>query len=117
MALAWAAAGWAAGLALGPTAGLPVLSWLILTGAAGALAFVFRKTQVYPWIFGLLAVGFLGALRTQAALPRPTASSLQSYNDIPVPLTIRGVLLGLPVVRGRTVRVLLRAEEVARGEG
>src|SRR4030067_1162373 len=101
MALAWAAAGWAAGLALGPTAGLPVLSWLILTVAAGAFAFVFRRTYVYPWVFGLLAVGFMGALRTQAALPHPTASSLQSFNDIPIPLTIRGVGIGLPVVCGR----------------
>ena len=116
MALAWAAAGWAAGLALGPTAGLPVLSWLILTVAAGAFAFVFRRTYVYPWVFGLLAVGFMGALRTQAALPHPTASSLKSFNDIPIPLTIRGVVIGLPVVRGRTVRAMLRAEEVARGQ-
>ena len=116
MALAWAAAGWAAGLALGPTAGLPVLSWLILAGAAGTFAFVFRRTPIYPWVFGLLAIGFLGALRAQAALPRPTATSIQSFNDIPVPLTIRGVVIGLPVVRGRTVRALLRAEQVARGQ-
>ena len=109
MALAWAAAGWAAGLALGPIAGLPVLSWLTLAGAACAFAIVFRRTLFYLLIFGLLAVGFMGAARAQAALPRPTASALQSFNDIPVPLTIRGVVIWLPVVRGRTVRALLHA--------
>lgn len=114
MALAWAAAGWAAGLALGPTAGLPVLSWLTLAGAAGALAILFRRTLFYPWVFGLLAIGLMGAARAQAALPVPTASSLQSFNDIPVPLTIRGVVVGLPTIRGRTIRARLHAEEVAR---
>ena len=116
MVLPWAAAGWAVGLALGPLASLPVLSWWILAAGAAIFGYAFRRRTVYGLLFVCLAVACVGGARAQAALPRPEASSVADFNDLPVLLTVRGVVVEPPVVRGRTLRVRLEVDGVARDE-
>lgn len=116
MVLAWAAAGWALGLAVSSLASLPLLSWLGLTAAAATWAYVFRQRIVYRMVFACLAVAFVGGARARAAIPHPEASSVADFNDVPVLLTFRGVAVEPPVLRGRTLRVRLEVEGVAREE-
>ena len=114
MTLAWAAVGWALGLALAPIVNLPVWNWLVQASAAAACALVFRKHPGYPRWFVAIALIYLGAARAQVALPRPDDSTVAAYNDLPVRLEVRGVVVEPPALQGRTIRVRMEAEAVSR---
>ena len=114
MALAWAAIAWAAGVALGPLARLPVHAWLIQCGAAAGFAFAFRRNPGYVRLFIALALLSLGAGRAQAAKPAAEPTSLTAFNDIPVLLEVRALVVEPPVLQGRTTRARVRAEAVRR---
>jgi competence protein ComEC len=87
---------------------------MLLAAGASTFAFVFRRRVTYRWIFALLALASLGAARMQAATPRVSESSVTDYNDAPVTLLLRAVVVEPPVIRGRTLRATLEAEAVAR---
>ncbi|HSB91246.1 MAG TPA: ComEC/Rec2 family competence protein [Anaerolineales bacterium] len=117
MSLPWAAAGWALGLVFGPPASLPVFSWIALAVVSAGFARLFRKQLGYRRLFTLLVAVFVGAARAQASIPRAEDSPVAAFNDVPVLLTLQGIVVEPPIAYGWSVRFRLESDVLARKEG
>lgn len=103
---------WLAGLAAGTAAHVAPQGWLLLAALAAAQAALHRRGPARRLLFAAVAALCLGGARA-AALPTPAQpGSVSFYNDRRAALTVEGVVVAPPELRGTYTGLRVRAERL-----
>lgn len=99
---------------------LPLSAWLALGGAAGLAAVACRRVSTGRWplaaSLALLALA-LGGARHAIARPVMDATSLAAFNDQGEPVTLTGIVVAYPEVRGNSTRLRVAAHSLRLADG